>query len=375
MPSNYAGVPSNVPAGTISISEPVDGDPGNASTIQTPEQALTDAAEYLRQLIAMAAVANWQAAAGTAFSAGGIYSLAAGDTQSTDYIVLAVGSSGNTAMSFNGGQTWPNVTAVGASTYLCAECMNGMFFAGGVGGQLATGTPSAGVSNLATRTSNTTHDINALAWNGNAGSPVYVGVGASGDTIRSTDGVTWVKTTVGASDFKGVAFGAGLFVACSANGHIQTSPDGTTWTDRGAVIGHNAGIAPDSLRYAAGLFLNVSQSSGGYASWSTDGIAWTEVALGGPSLVSSSGTIAHNGICWLIIENDAAAYNPPQVLFVSFDGKTWNRRPTSAGSGFLGNTGVFTNTSIGKITAARNGVFLTHPVNKTVVALSEAIAA
>ncbi len=123
------------------------------------------------------------------------------------------------------------------------------------------------------------NDIRGLAY----GAGVFVAVGEGGQLSTSTNGTLWVPRTsgFGASDINAVMWSAAdsLFIACGADGKISTSPDGIVWTAR------TSGVAT-ALR-------GVIASSFGTAMWafgdatvilfSINGIAWNPVSfIGGP---------------------------------------------------------------------------------------------
>lgn len=372
MPGNYTGAASGITSWPLVISEPADGDADAAATFNPAFSKLADASQYLFEWFSKLVVSNWQKAAGTAFSAGTINAIAAGDTAASDRYVLAAGSAGNTSLSNTVGQLWPAVTAVGANAYRCARCFNGLFFIGGDSGALATGTTATPTA----RTSNTTGKIQAFAWNGlTGGSAVYVGVADNGDTIRSTDGTTWVKTALaGAPVLNAVAYGAGLFAASTTTNHVWTSPDGTTWTDRGVVL---TGLVPgaDSMRFGGGLFVAVTPGGAGAPDTysSANGIAWSKVNVGGGSVAytPAPGALAYNGQLWLFTANGSAG--APPIYWTSYNGTTWLQRATPNTTNGLSGTTYATNPA-GMLTVARNGAFLTHVLAGTEVAISLALA-
>ena len=80
----------------------------------------------------------------------------------------------------------------------------------------------------------------ANQWKGIAfGNGLFVAVSSGGTSrvMTSPDGITWTpRTAAEANQWQAVTFGNGLFVAVSADGtsRVMTSPDGITWTSRTA---------------------------------------------------------------------------------------------------------------------------------------------
>ena len=79
-----------------------------------------------------------------------------------------------------------------------------------------------------------------------------------------------------ATQFWGVAFGAGLFVAVGDGGHIWTSPTGAsgTWTKRTSTTANNL----RSVAFAGGVFIAVGDT--GTIVVSTDGLVWASKTSG-----------------------------------------------------------------------------------------------
>lgn len=113
------------------------------------------------------------------------------------------------------------------------------------------------------------------------GNGLYVLVGGNGSyqvCATSPDGVNWTARTLPASGgWRGVAYGAGLFVASVfAGGNFATSPDGINWTLRSAPGAYNWG----EVAFGIGGFLVCSTASDGYA-YSPDGITWKLTSITG----------------------------------------------------------------------------------------------
>lgn len=114
------------------------------------------------------------------------------------------------------------------------------------------------------RTTPMASDWRSVAYNGS----LYVAVSFGGKVMTSSDGITWTLGSCPASQWTGVAFGNGIFVA-TGTGAAMTSPDGTTWTARTAA----SGAAYYSLVYGSNLFVAVALGTDTMTS--PDGITWT----------------------------------------------------------------------------------------------------
>jgi hypothetical protein len=101
--------------------------------------------------------------------------------------------------------------------------------------------------------------------------------------MTSPDGLTWSLQTTPTphQNWKGVCFGAGLYVAVGAfptvpvASKIMTSPDGVNWTMQTAPLGQ---LALQNVIFANGLFVAVGAPVGAITAnviTSPDGINWT----------------------------------------------------------------------------------------------------
>jgi hypothetical protein len=104
-----------------------------------------------------------------------------------------------------------------------------------VGGGVVGGTPRLRTSTDAiTWTARTvnfgTSVINALTF----GDGVYVAGGTGGNLSTSTDGITWTTRDAkfGSSNINALTFGNGVYVAGGDGGRLRTSTDAITWTTR-----------------------------------------------------------------------------------------------------------------------------------------------
>jgi predicted RecA/RadA family phage recombinase len=117
-------------------------------------------------------------------------------------------------------------------------------------------------------------------WRGVAyGNGLWVAVSSTvpgNRVMTSPDGITWTVQTSAADNFwRSVAYGNGLWVAVSSNGtgnRVMTSPDGITWTAQTSA----ADNFWTSVAYGNGLFVAVAASgTGNRVMTSPDGITWT----------------------------------------------------------------------------------------------------
>ena len=163
--------------------------------------------------------------------------------------------------------------------------------------------------------------INDMAL-GDAG---YVGIGASGATWHSADGLAWTPGSVtAATDGTGldpqylslwtVTWGAGTYVATGVQG-VLASTDGVNWTSRtGGVL--YGGLDIYQVAYGDGKFLGMG-FGGNYTS--TDGAAWS--TFGSPYL--TYGVAYGNG---LFVANNGSNSS------TSVDGVTWTPGGDTSGT-------------------------------------------
>ena len=139
-------------------------------------------------------------------------------------------------------------------------------------------------------------------------------------TFRSSDGLTWTKTSdpaTGATHWSGLAFGNGRYLAFgdsnSAGVTSKVSDDGTTWHDF-VLDAANPGLR--SAVYAGGQFVAVGQK--GRHATSKDGLTWENDKSEGPDFDGDLGSIAYGNDVFVAMGCCGAA--------TSTDGITWVRR-------------------------------------------------
>jgi hypothetical protein len=110
------------------------------------------------------------------------------------------------------------------------------------------------------------------------GNGMFVAIAGNGGLnkfITSTDGIQWKSITVPAGQWKAMTYGNGLFVAVSSvnsipgNNMIITSPDGVNWTVRTSPLSQLY-----SVGYGNGMFVATANGTANYIT-SSDGITWT----------------------------------------------------------------------------------------------------
>ncbi len=369
MPANYSGNSANA-VWPLVIASLVDGDPANAAAWNTPFCKLADQVQALYESSVRGGLGPWQKIA-SALSAGTINGIGTMETSGASYGCAVVGSAGNTAVSFTGGMSWPTATAVGANAYNTVRGFNGVFFAGGASGALATCAVPAATA-FTGRTSNTTGDIVSFAWNGSTGSPVYVGVTGNGKVVRSTNSTVWAEVAV-AADLAAVAYGASKFVALqTSNKHIWTSTDGSTWTDQGVQAAFPTTMFADSMRFGNGVFACFGITANQFkVVWSADGLTWTSVnaSSAGAAATAEAGGMAWNGRVFLLLGGESSI----PLYMTSPDGKTWTTQPNpqqAFGLAGGGSAGLFTAPFSGPVAPFQNGAFCTAVRSGTEIGIS-----
>ncbi|MFD0894073.1 hypothetical protein KBB96_02975 [Luteolibacter ambystomatis] len=177
---------------------------------------------------------------------------------------------GPIAVSTDGGATWTGYQ-LGLNTDLYGMLHDGTRFVG-CGQQYGFDGTAGWRSYIATSTdgiawtqrffANNGMEQKAVAWNGNAGSPVYVSCGNNGSLYRSTDSITWtaVATTSflpSAAALGAVTYGNGYFLMTSTYNtgtaqRVFRSTDGLSWTD----VSASSGVTDTNNAGTEAAFLN-----------------------------------------------------------------------------------------------------------------------
>lgn len=148
---------------------------------------------------------------------------------------------------------------------------------------------------------------------------VAVANGGTKRIMTSADGITWTaQTSPEVSGWTGVTYGNGQFVAVAESGtnRVMTSPDGLTWTVRSAPAGAWTSVAYGNGRYAA-----VGYSGSNRVITSEDGLTWT--ARSAPSSTWTS--VAYGGGVFAAVGSLGATMSSP-------DGLVWTARTNGSNS-------------------------------------------
>lgn len=167
------------------------------------------------------------------------------------------------------------------------------------------------------------------------GAGLYVAVGESGKLFTSPDGITWTSrtSTFGASGIFGITFAAGIFVIVGELGKCATSSDGITWTSRTTVASATS-VNIYCVAYSTAMSLFVlGRFDTGIAETSPDAITWTS-----RTTVSGFTMVGVTAFAGLFI--GVGSMSSQQAIISSPDGITWTTRLTGTAGGVSGFTGV-----------------------------------
>ncbi|MES2748778.1 MAG: hypothetical protein V4606_00050 [Patescibacteria group bacterium] len=237
---------------------------------------------------------------------------------------LTIGSGGTVTAPSSGTLTVAhNFTNNGTYTNNAATTTLG----GNVSG-FATGTSALGNTLITARSQ--ARDWQAVAtssaagnndsWKGvayGAGYFVAVSNNSTDDIMYSRDGLTWIATSSDdISDRLGIAYGNGRFVTVGYSGdRVAYSNDGVTWLTTAAAGNDDSW---SSVTYGNGIFVAVAESGNDRVMYSSDGITWTTTSAAGNNDAWSS-VIYGNG---RFVAVESSFSNPDKAMY-SFDGITW----------------------------------------------------
>lgn len=201
--------------------------------------------------------------------------------------------------------------------------------------------PATSMFVIANNTNNLYYSTDALIWNLTYGPDAIVSLLACSPTViiaatssttnadnaiqyiyRSTDVVTWTKSTVAGSalTFQSVAYapafggGTATFILGTNTGAIQTSPDGTTWTARTSNVASSINAIAHGAVGANGTIVAVGNA--GVITVSTDsGATWTAATY------QTGATL--NGVAYSPTNNNWVACGS-SIIMTSTNGTTWN---------------------------------------------------
>ena len=215
----------------------------------------------------------------------------------------------------DGGVTWTagvNPSGnVGNLSGVPLDYLNGLWLLGGYTGSTSEIRTSTDGITFAQRT---TGPSSVSSWSAFAfGAGLYVAGEAGGAVKTSPDGTTWTSRTSNMTDIAGVAFnGSNLFVVAGsgATNKAATSPDGITWTGRGTAM---ATGAFKGLAFGAGLFVGITDSTPAEIKTTTNGVTWT----------SRTNPITGAGIMVRFVNSEFWMSSNTNKLAKSSDGITW----------------------------------------------------
>ncbi len=275
-----------------------------------------------------ASIAAWSAG-GSTWSAGTIpaatYNAVASNGADGGRLV-AVGNTGACATSDDGGATWTART-IPAGTYYDVAWSQALGLWIAVGASVAATSPD-GITWTA-RTIPAGNWTGVWARTGAApGDVVAVACGIGGLLASSTNGTSWTSRTSApaAADYYGIVHTGTRWVAVGAQsgaGKGMTSTDGISWVESTVPAPSWARVAWNGSRLVA-----TSQNSASAAMTSDDGgITWTQYAL--PAVGTWSG-LAWDGSLWCAVGRTAGSV---KLGATSPDGQVWTDRSAAMPAG------------------------------------------
>jgi hypothetical protein len=150
----------------------------------------------------------------------------------------------------------------------------------------------------------------------------FVAVGGGGAIATSPDGINWTARTSGVTtDFTGIAYGNGLYVAVGTwyvnpTHPVVVSSDGINWTAVPAANVFNAKWI--RIAFGEGRFVARSYQGGPAFMYSADGVNWTASDVGGVTWGDGHPVIYADG------RFVASGENGGQMIYASDDGITWS---------------------------------------------------
>lgn len=169
--------------------------------------------------------------------------------------------------------------------------------------------------------------------------------------MTSSNGVTWTsRTSASDSNWSGISFGNGIFVAVG-NATIMTSSNGTSWTTRTLPAGWTPQLTCIAFNSDLGVFVALANTSDSNDDWgvrSTDGITWTATLNSSASLNFQREQITYGNGLFVAVTQDGGSN---QNVYTSTDGISWS-------SNFRFDVGQYNQSAI----TYGNGLFVTVSV-------------
>ena len=186
------------------------------------------------------------------------------------------------------------------------------------------------------------------------------------ETSKSSDGITWTKTTQTAMPNTAIVWSGQYFIAVGTAGAIKTSTDGVTWTAR--TSGTTKAITTIAANPATGVVLATVSYTGALTDQadsilrSADGGAtWSFVSLG--RNVGFTQGVYWTGSQFICV----AAGSVPHLWLTSPDGATWSVKPqrtpiTTAGFKSMVN-GLGDDSALYSVTQSATSSFIFNQIN------------
>lgn len=276
----------STPVGSITLfpySMPVDFVQDNGNRYLRSGFIETDISKFDNTIFGQTRATYWQWS--TAGVSSPVFPVGAASNGTVIIVIFDDGSgAGRIDRSTNNGTTWvgQSTTTATPKDIIWAQSL-GLFVIVFNGGTIWTSPDGA---SWTPRTSNTSSNLNSVAWNGS----LMVAVGASGTIVTSPNAITWTPRTSGiSSTLNTIAFGSGVWFSSGAidsGNRAVSSTDGINWTVR-TVDATDSGSTPTgSLVHDGSKFvLAVGGVRGIYTS--TNGISWSKVS--GSNLLTTTG--------------------------------------------------------------------------------------
>ena len=181
----------------------------------------------------------------------------------------------------------------------------------------------------------------------------YVAIGYNSNNIAYSDddGVSWGSTTdVDVNGLQVIVFNGSIYVGVGFSGKSSWSTDGLTWTANTVITGNPHLI---SLVWTGTTFVALgrnSSTSAAEAYTSTNGTTWTTHAIAAAG-TESFYALAWNGTTLSAIGSSGATNS---LSMTSSDGATWTVRTTGLPTGFVANDMCWTGQYFVAVNAAEN---------------------